>query len=173
MRAALALAAGLLLSACGGFGGASGPPDDGRETVLLTPPADSVRYLVYPAILEGVFVRPARAAAPPGTEVGVEVLVKGTLPDACSELADATQTRRGHLIDMELTMRTPRGAVCAQIIRPFRFYLLLDGGYAPGHYTLTLNGTAYPFRIRSEGEAETLPDVGDADLPAPQRLPVE
>lgn len=170
MRGALVLALGLALAACGAAGPAA-EEDDGRETVLLTPPADSVRYLVYPAILDGVFIRPDRAAAPPGTEVGVEVLVKGTLPDVCSELADATQARRGHLIDMELTMRTPRGAVCAEIIRPFRFYLLLDGGYAPGHYTLTLNGTAHPFRIRSEGEAEP---VGDgAELPAPQRLPIE
>ena len=173
MRGALALplsALALALAACGGAGEAA-DPNDGRETVLLTPPADSVRYLVYPAILDGVFVRPGRAAAAPGAEVPVEILVKGTLPDACSELADATQTRRGHLVDMELTMRTPRGAVCAQIQRPFRFYLLLDGAFAPGHYTLTLNGAAHPFRIRTEGEAAP---VGDgAELPAPQRLPIE
>ena len=148
MRVAVAVLLGLVLGACGGAGAAGTDEDDGRETVLIRAPSDSVRYLIYPAILEGVFVRPSQAAAAPGTAVPVEVLLKGTLPDACSELNAATQSRAGHFVEVELTMRTPRGAVCAQVIRPFRFYLVLDGGFEPGHYTLTLNGAAHPFRIR-------------------------
>lgn len=153
MRAA-ALVLALVLSACGG-GAALGDEDDGRETVLIRPADGDTRYLVYPAILDDVFVRPSQAAAGAGTEVGVEVLLKGTLPDACSELDAARQSRAGNFVTVDLTMRTPRGAVCAQVTRPFRFYIVLEGGFEPGHYTLTLNGTAHPFRIR---EATPDPD---------------
>ena len=83
----------------------------------------------------------------------VEVLIKGALPDACAALDEAEQARVVNLIDVTLTMRRPRGALCAQVVRPFRFYLPLDGTFPPGSYTLKVNGAAYPFRIR-EGEVE-------------------
>lgn len=130
-----------------------GVAPDGRETVLLAPTDTTGAFIVTTAVLDSVAVRPARRAAPPGEAVPVEVLVKGALPDACSELDEATQTRAAHLIDVTLTMRRPRGAVCAQVVRPFRFYLPLDGTFSSGSYTLKVNGAAYPFRIR-EGEVE-------------------
>ena len=117
--------------------------------VLLEPGDSTGSYLTLPAILDSVSVRPAVTAAVPGTPVEVEVLVKGTLPDACTTLDAATQSRVGHLVTATLTMRQPHGALCAQVVRPFRFYMPLEGTYEPGHYTLTLNGTAYPFRIRA------------------------
>jgi hypothetical protein len=130
-----------------------GVAPDGRETVLLAPSDTAEAYLVTPAVLDSVAVRPARREVLPSEAVPVEVLIKGALPDACSVLDDATQTRAANLIDVTLTMRRPRGAVCAQVVRPFRFYLPLDGLFPPGAYTLKVNGAAYPFRIR-EGEVE-------------------
>jgi hypothetical protein len=130
-----------------------GVAPDGRETVLLAPTDSAGAYVVTPAVLDSVAVRPARREALPGEAVPVEVLVKGALPDACSALDEAVQTRAAHLIDVTLTMRRPRGTVCAQVVRPFRFYLPLDGSFPPGSYTLKVNGTAYPFRIR-EGTVE-------------------
>ena len=35
-----------------------------------------------------------------------------------------------------------------QVLRPFRFYLPLEGVFEPGSYTLKVNGAATPFRIR-------------------------
>ncbi len=151
----------LVCSACGGSGSASdasgddrfghrydGVAPDGRETMLLTP-ADSVRrVLIYPAVLDSIAVRPQQPTATPEAPVSVEVLLKGTLPDACSRLEDASQVRRGNLITVEVTMRQPRGRACAQVVRPFRFYLPLEGTYGPGSYTLKVNGAAVPFRIR-------------------------
>ena len=40
--------------------------------------------------------------------VGVELLVKGALPDACSALDVPTQERAGRLVTVTLTMRQPR-----------------------------------------------------------------
>lgn len=156
----LVLVAALVFSACTGSGESTVAPDDefghryegvapdDRETVLATPPDSSESYIMTPAVLDSIVVRPARRAAAPGEAVPVEVLLKGALPDACSALNLPTQTRRANLIDVELTMRRARGAMCAQVVRPFRFYLPLEGTYTPGSYTLTVNGTVLPFRIR-------------------------
>ena len=151
-----ALAAGLALAACGGprqtadrrYGHrAAGWGPDGRETLLIVP-ADSASVFVYPAVVDSVAVRPAQRSVAAGEAVPVEVLVKGALPDACSALNAVTQTRTGHFVTMALTMRQPRGAVCAQVVRPFRFYVRLDSLFEPGSYTLTLNGRVTPFQIR-------------------------
>jgi len=164
LRAALLLGGVLLAAGCSRTRDATRADDqyghryegvapDGRETVLLAPADTAGEFLVVPAVLDSVAVRPARRAALPGEAVPVEVLVKGALPDACSELDEATQTRAANLVDVTLTMRRPRGVLCAQVVRPFRFYLPLDGTFPPGAYTLKVNGAAYPFRIR-EGAVE-------------------
>ena len=157
--ALIALAAGLAACSAGGaartgdarFGDrartdADAWAEDGRETLLIGPPADSTGFFVYLAVVDSVAVRAAGRAAP-GEAVAVDVLVKGALPDACSELNAVTQTRTGHFVALTLTMRQPRGAVCAQVVRPYRFYVSLDDALPAGSYTLTLNGRVTPFQI--------------------------
>ena len=127
---------------------------DGRDLVVLVPPDSSQEYFFYPALFDTLHVRPASleaaagaAAAAAAEAVPVEVLVKGSFPDACMELHAVEQERIGHLVNVELLMRRPRGSVCASVVRPYRFYFLLDGAYAPGAYTLKLNGTVKPFVV--------------------------
>lgn len=156
-RLALVLAA-LAVAACSGGGRTTsdgryghrsdGWGADGRETLLLGEPADSAGFFVYPAVIDSVAVRPERRAVAAGEAVAVEVLVKGAMPDACSALNAVTQTRTGHFVTLALTMRQPRGAVCAQVVRPYRFYVRLDSLFEAGSYTLTLNGRVTPFQIR-------------------------
>ena len=153
----------LALGACTGVAPDADPEDDfgnriedwasdGRETLLLDVDGDTTRTLVYDAVIDSVAIRPSQGAARAGDAVAVEVLIKGAIPDACSVLNTAEQSRAGRFVTVSLTMRQPIDVVCAQVVRPYRFYLILDGGFAPGSYTLTLNGTAYPFRIRQEEE---------------------
>lgn len=161
MRHLSLLAALVILGACSGSGESASPngddvyghrygtlAPDGRETVYLAAPDSARRVLLYPAILDSVAVRLERPATLPGDPVRAEVLLKGTLPDACSRLEEAEQVRRGHFVDVTLTIRQPRGRACAQVLRPFRFYLPLEGAFEPGSYTLKVNGAATPFRIR-------------------------
>lgn len=161
---ALAVLAGVVLAACGSSGGsASGPDrdrygyrvgsDDRRETMLIRPVSDSTRYLVYPAVVDSVAVRVAGRPAP-GDAVAVEVLIQGALPDACAELTEVTQSRQGQFVTVDLMMRQPRETVCAAVVRPFRFYVVLDGGFPAGSYTLRVNGDPTPFQVLPVREAE-------------------
>ena len=151
-------------SACSGSEAVQKPPDerfghrfdsaspDQRETTTITPPDTSRAYFYYPAVYDTLHIRPGPFnpdIAASTQRVPVEVLVKGAFPDTCSELDAVEQQRMGHLIDVTLQMRKPRGSVCAAVERPYRFYLMLEGTYEPGAYTLTLNGTPRPFSVNN------------------------
>lgn len=129
-----------------------GTTDDGRTTIAINPPVADVEYRYFPASYESISVRPgpSRTAGDAAADAGVqvEILVKGAFPDACSELHDVSQQRSGRFLDITLQMRRPVGSVCAAVLRPYRFYLTLEGTYPPGAYTLTLNGRTTPFEIK-------------------------
>ena len=118
----------------------------GRETVRVAPPDSSVRFLFFPAVIDSVDVRPAGRPAP-GDGVAVEAVILGAFPDACSVLSGVEQGRAGHYVTVTLTMRQPLETVCAAVVRPFRFYLPLDGAFEAGSYTVTVNDAAYPFQV--------------------------
>lgn len=123
---------------------------DGQSTVLIAPPDENVTYNYYPAIVEQVHVRQGLFDADTpadAQEVPVEVLIKGSLPDACTELHSVEQERTGNLLRMTLQVRRPQGAVCASVVRPYRFYVELDGDYEQGPYTLRVNDQTEPFEV--------------------------
>jgi len=133
----------------------SGP--DGRMTTAISQPDSSVSYFYYPAVFDTVVVRPEPFAPDipaASQQVTVEVLIKGAFPDACSELHDVAQERAGNILDVALMMRKPEGSICASVRRPYRFYMMLEGSYGIGHYTLKLNNKNVAFQIMaSEDEA--------------------
>ena len=161
MKVQLAAAALLTLTACTGprisgneepdrrFGHRfEGQAPDGRRTITIAaPPEGTPSYTYLPATFESVTIRPAPLTAA-SDSVEVEVLVKGALPDACIELHAFGQERTGNLVDGTLQMRRPEGTTCVSVSRPYRLYLMLEGVYGQGNYTLTLNGRAVPFEIR-------------------------
>lgn len=154
----LALVVGL--AGCAGSGGADEPdrqfgqrPDEGTdgETLLITPPDAAAEFFYYPAYASEVVIRSGAAEA---GRRPVELLIKGALPDACTELHDVREEQKTHLIEVTFETRRPKGAVCAQVVRPFRFYYVLAEPLTPGDYTLKLNDAVHPFTVRP------LPDEG-------------
>jgi len=126
-------------------------PPDGSRVVGLVPVEEGIDYHYYPALFGTVVVRYASfdMAVPLDTQrVVVEVLIKGAFPDACMQLHAFEQERTGNIIMATLQMRRPQSAVCASAERPYRFYVVLEGRYGAGHYTLRLNGEAIPFQVR-------------------------
>ncbi len=124
-----------------------GRASDGRETIVIRAPEEDVEYVYYPASHDTVHIRQAIPESPDATATQVEVLIKGGFPDACTELHSVDQTRAEHILNVNLQMRRPRGVLCAAVVRPYRFYLLLDGPYEPGHYSLKINDTSHPFVV--------------------------
>lgn len=118
---------------------------DDRETLEVVPPPAGEEYFVYPAIISDVRLRPDEPG-PDGT-LALDVRIHGSLPDACIQLHAVSEERRGQLIDVSLDMRRPKGALCAQVVRPYRFYYTLATPLAPGSYVLSINGDQHPFQI--------------------------
>ncbi|NNE46221.1 MAG: hypothetical protein HKN37_06140 [Rhodothermales bacterium] len=151
----------LLLASCAGLRPAELPPDeqfghrfegkaaDGRETIVIRAPETEIEYVHFPAVHDTVHVRPAVAESPDGAGTRVEVLIKGAFPDSCTELDSVEQERAAHILNVRLQMRRQRGVLCATVVRPYRFYLLLEGLYEPGHYSLKINDSSHPFVIRA------------------------
>jgi hypothetical protein len=125
-----------------------GRAPDGRLTLNLTPPAAYQQDLRYPVPVDTVHVRMAPLEATGEQTVKLELLIKGSLPDACSALDAVTQEQNGHLLRVQLWMRRPAKQRCRPVAQPFRFYLLLEGAFNPGSYTLRLNDRVFPFEIR-------------------------
>ena len=119
------------------------------EVLSVTAPDSGRAYFYSNAPVEYEGVVPRVEAAPTAEGARVELFVRGAFPDACYELHDVAQTRRANYVDVTLRVRRPQGAVCATVVRPYRFYLVLDGRFAPGPYVVTVNGTAYPFEVHA------------------------
>ncbi len=125
-----------------------GLPPDGHQPMTFRIPEDASTFDYFPATFNDVIIRPDVVHHEQDT-VLVEILVKGSLPDGCMELHTFDQKRTGHIITASLQMRRPHARICTSVRRPYRVYLMLDGGFAPGHYTLKLNGDSVPFRVRA------------------------
>ena len=123
---------------------------DGRRTITIAPADSEQDYFYYPATFDSVNVRPAPFVVglpAEGQDVEVEVLIKGAFPDACMELHRVEQERAGHIINATLEMRRAQGSICASVRRPYRFYMMLEGRYSVGNYTLKLNGEPISFQV--------------------------
>lgn len=132
-----------------------GETPDGRRTIVIDPETSDREYRFFPATFQSINVRPASVrSASDQSGVSVEILVKGAFPDACTELHDVEQERAGNIIRVALRVRRPAGAVCASVLRPYRFYLELEGSYAVGAYSLFLNGKSHPFEIRGPADSD-------------------
>jgi hypothetical protein len=153
----LALAA-LLLPACGGAREAADPDaerldehPEGRRTLVITPPEPGAEFFVYPAVVFEIDVR-SGTTLPDGRRP-VELILRGSLPDACTELHDVRQEQFGQFITVDFEMRRPKGGLCPRVVRPYRFYYELAEPLPLGPYTLRLNGSVRPFEVLPERPA--------------------
>jgi inhibitor of cysteine peptidase len=70
----------------------------------------------------------------------VRATVRGTLPDACTEIDAARQEREGTELRVTLTTRRPADALCAQVIGHFQETIPLEvHGLPAGTYEVVVN----------------------------------
>lgn len=86
--------------------------------------------------------------AQPTPQSHVQVIARGTLPDACTRLHGERRERRGHRIEVTLTTRRESGAICAQVLQPFSKTIVISvADLFPGLYTLHVNGVSEIFDV--------------------------
>ncbi len=108
----------------------------GPEPVVTYPPTD-VAYVdsVDVLIMESFPVQ-------------VRVVIKGNLPDACSEISDVNQTRAGSTFTIDLVVTRDPLAKCAQVLMPFEQSVALDvAGLPAGTYTVEVEGVTTSFTL--------------------------
>jgi hypothetical protein len=143
VRLGAVFAAGLLLTGCtvtdlfGGDGIRSA--DSGAATaVIATEPVVQSELLQVETLSVQVLE---------SFPVQVNAVVRGTLPDSCTEVGQISQERSGNAITVTIpTTRDPL-ALCAQALVPVEVTVALDGDFPSGEYTVTVNGVTVSFRV--------------------------
>lgn len=123
-------------------------PLDDRETVFIKSPNGALaKFSTEPATIESisVFVREGQEASKDEPK-RVDVLVKGVFPDGCSELHELVSDLQDGVISYELVTRRPKGQMCTQAIRPFKFQFPIDS-VEPGSYTIMVNDRNLAFKV--------------------------
>lgn len=80
----------------------------------------------------------------------IDIVVKGYLGDACTELNEITQGREDNTAYVHITTKRPREAICAQVIKDVTERVPLEGGFLPGSYKVTVNGVEKDFELQGE-----------------------
>lgn len=83
--------------------------------------------------------------------VQVDVLVKGNLPDGCTEIGDAKQQLVGKTFNINLETRKLKDAdvMCTQALVPYTETIALENvvGISAGVYTVDVNGVKKTFKM--------------------------
>lgn len=122
----------------------------GRAVATLQAPPPGEEHFVFAAVLSDVRIRqgdPDEAGRRP-----VELILFGALPDACTELLRVDEVHMGRMLHVRLEIWRPQGAICAQVVRRYRFYHELRAPLEPGAYVLHLNHKVVPFQVWPPGE---------------------
>ncbi len=73
--------------------------------------------------------------------VSATLIVRGTLPDGCTQIADHVQAVQGNTLRIELYTARPADQICTQALVPFEERIALDlAGLERGRYTVEVNG---------------------------------
>lgn len=79
--------------------------------------------------------------------VQVNVVVRGAVPDACTEIGEIAQQRIENEIEVTIMTTRDPAAFCAQVLTPVEETIALAGDFPPGEYTVTVNGMTEMFRV--------------------------
>jgi len=78
------------------------------------------------------------SAAPPK----VEIVIRGYLPDACTEINSISERLEGSVIRVTVETHRPADLICAQVIEDFEVHHTLTSIPGRGTYIVDVNGTA-------------------------------
>ncbi len=75
------------------------------------------------------------------------LVMKGEHPDGCDLPVQVEQSRAGNTINVEVYRQVPADMICPMILRPYQGAIELDGEFAAGNYTVSVNSVLVSFDI--------------------------
>lgn len=88
------------------------------------------------------------------------VAVEGVIGDSCSAFDSQTQSRDGNVVSLQINVRRTMlpGEPCEEMAEVFSQTFPLEGEYAPGEYTVIVNGQATTFAVAEPVPPTTTPE---------------
>lgn len=99
--------------------------------------------------------------------VQINVVARGSLPDGCTILDQASVTQEGNTLKITLPTRRPAGAVCTPALVPFEKVISLPvAGLPQGAYSVSAGQAAGAFSLAVDNAlpVETPPATGSAEI---------
>jgi inhibitor of cysteine peptidase len=80
--------------------------------------------------------------------VQVNAVLRGNLPDGCTEIEHVEQNLRGNVFELKVITRRPKDAMCTMALAPFEERVALEvNGLAAGEYTVRAGEQEASFRF--------------------------
>jgi hypothetical protein len=80
--------------------------------------------------------------------VQVQAVIRGSLPDGCTQIDQIAQTREGNAFSVTIATIRPADAICTQVLALFEKVIPLDvAGLSDGVYTVLVNGVSASFEL--------------------------
>lgn len=95
-----------------------------------------------------------------------QAVVKGNLPDGCTQIKEATTTFENNTFHVNLTTERTAETSCTQALVPFEEIIPLDvTGLLQGDYTVDVNGVTETFELLTDNLLGTAyPALGDSEM---------
>jgi hypothetical protein len=85
--------------------------------------------------------------------VQVSAIVRGYLPDTCTEISQVGYEQTGDTFKIEVATVRPKDMACADVIKSYEEVVALDvAGLAAGVYTVDANGVTATFELQADNE---------------------
>lgn len=161
--AAAALAASILLSACGGASQPAAtatpvttrpiqpvlPTDQPTEAATETPAGPIVGAPTFgEAVIDSIEFQMQESFP-----VQVVAVLKGNMPDGCTKVdkVDQTYDAASKTFTLKVATRKPGGVLCTEVITPYEQNVPLQvSGLAKGTYTVNANGKTATFDLAAD-----------------------
>ena len=90
--------------------------------------------------------------------VQIRAVLRGTVPDACTEIDSIAKQREGSTFTLVVRTRRPAEAVCAQVLSPYETTTGLDVlGLQAGTYTVVAGNASASFELVVDNTPQDVP----------------
>jgi hypothetical protein len=99
--------------------------------ITVTPPTNTFRSYTHINNVQAVVLESFPAQ--------IQLNIVGAQPDGCDLPVIVEQSREENTVTVEIYRLGDPAMMCAAVLIPYRETIMLDGGFEPGTFTITIN----------------------------------